>query len=200
MTQDDPIRSVPDTGDGAEPEDAALLRAYAGGDLSAARALTARLAPRALVQAGRMLGDRAEAEDVAQEAFLRLWRTAPGWRGEARVGTWLHRVAYNICIDRLRRRDRGHAELPDDLVDPAPGPAQDRQRAQVAAAVRRALARLPERQRAAIALVHYQELGNVEAAGILGVSVEALESLLARGRRALRERLGPRRGELTGRL
>lgn len=196
MARDEPARHP---GESIQA-DAALLARVGAGDAAACRALVDDHLGRIHAFAWRMLGDAAEAEDVAQESFLRLWRTAPGWRGEARVGTWLHRVAYNICIDRLRRRDRGHAELPDDLVDPAPGPAQDRQRAQVAAAVRRALARLPERQRAAIALVHYQELGNVEAAGILGVSVEALESLLARGRRALRERLGPRRGELTGRL
>ncbi len=196
MARDEPARHP---GESIQA-DAALLARVGAGDAAACRALVDAHLGRLHAFAWRMLGDAAEAEDVAQESFLRLWRTAPGWRDEARVGTWLHRVAYNICIDRLRRRDRGHAELPDDLVDPAPGPAQDRQRAQVAAAVRRALARLPERQRAAIALVHYQELGNVEAAGILGVSVEALESLLARGRRALRERLGPRRGELTGRL
>jgi len=148
--------------------------------------------------AWRMLGDAAEAEDVAQEAFLRLWRQAGKWRAEARVGTWLHRVAHNLCIDRLRqRRGDGGEELPD-LPDPAPGPAANQQRAQVARRIEAALASLPERQRAAIVLVHYQELGNIEAAGIMGVGVEAMESLLSRGRRGLREALAGLRDDLMG--
>ncbi len=148
--------------------------------------------------AWRMLGDAAEAEDVAQDAFLRLWRQAGKWRAEARVGTWLHRVAHNLCIDRLRqRRGDGGEELPD-LPDPSPGPAADQQRAQVARRIEAALACLPERQRTAIVLVHYQELGNIEAAGIMGVSVEAMESLLSRGRRGLREALAGLRDDLMG--
>jgi RNA polymerase sigma-70 factor (ECF subfamily) len=147
-----------------------------------------------------MLGDMAEAEDVAQECFLRLWRTAPKWRGEARVGTWLHRVAHNLCIDRLRRRRETTGGEAPDLPDTAAGPATQQQQAQVARAVEGAMARLPERQRAAIALVHYQEMGNIEAADIMGVSVEALESLLSRGRRALRQALAERRDDLMGEL
>jgi len=148
--------------------------------------------------AWRMLGDAGDAEDVAQEAFLRLWRQAGKWRAEARVGTWLHRVAHNLCVDRLRKRRGDSGEQPPDLPDPAPGPAAERHRAQVARSVEIALARLPERQRAAIALVHYQELGNIEAADIMGVSVEAMESLLSRGRRGLRAALAGMRDDLMG--
>ena len=87
-------------------EDEELLAAYAAGDAGAARALTGRLGPRVFAHAYRMLhGDRAEAEDVAQEALLRLWRAAPSWKhGEAKVTTWLYRVTANLCIDRLRRK------------------------------------------------------------------------------------------------
>ena len=85
--------------------DAALLAAYAAGDDAAARVLIGRLGPRLLALATRMLGDGAEAEDIAQEAMLRLWQRAAEWRpGEARVATWVTRVALNLATDRLRRR------------------------------------------------------------------------------------------------
>jgi RNA polymerase sigma-70 factor (ECF subfamily) len=178
--------------------DAALVARIGSGDSAACRSLMEAHLGRIHAFAWRMLGDAAEAEDVAQDAFLRLWRQAGKWRAEARVGTWLHRVAHNLCIDRLRqRRGDSGAELPD-LPDPAPGPAADQQRAQVARRIEAALAGLPERQRAAIVLVHYQELGNIEAAGIMGVGVEAMESLLSRGRRGLREALAGLRDDLMG--
>ncbi|UCH73810.1 MAG: RNA polymerase sigma factor [Rhodospirillales bacterium] len=185
---------------GADPiaADAALVARIGAGDPTACRALMDAHLGRVHGYAWRMLGDAGEAEDVAQECFLRLWRQAGRWRAEARVATWLHRVAHNLCIDRLRRRRAIAAEEPPDRADPAPGPAGESQRARVAQAVAAALARLPERQRAAIALVHYQELGNIEAADIMGISVEALESLLARGRRALRAALGAMRDDLMG--
>ncbi len=198
MTQDDPIRSVPDTGDGAEPEDAALLRAYAGGDLSAARALTARLAPRALVQAGRMLGDRAEAEDVVQEAMLRLWKLAPDWRsGEARVSTWLYRVVANLCTDRLRaRRRQAPMEAADAVPDGRETAAEALQRRARLAALRDALADLPPRQAQAVALRHLEGLGNDEIGRIMDIGPRAVESLTARGKRALAAALAARKAEL----
>ncbi|MBD3766243.1 MAG: RNA polymerase sigma factor [Rhodobacterales bacterium] len=178
--------------------DEALLAAYAAGDAAAARILTLRLTPRALSYAVRMLGDRAEAEDVAQEAMLRLWRAAPGWRaGEARPTTWLYRVVANLCTDRLRRRRPAPAldEVPEP-ADPAPGAlsgliADDRARA-----LQAALADLPERQRQAVVLRHLEGLGNPEIAGIMDIGVEAVESLLARGRRGLQAALAGRRDDL----
>ncbi len=191
-----------DADPGADPvqADAALMARVGAGDSAACRILMDAHLGRIHGYAWRMLGDAGEADDVAQECFLRLWRQARAWRAEARLGTWLHRVAHNLCIDRLRRRRPGTVEDPPDLPDPAPGPAGERQRAQVARAVGAALGELPERQRAAITLVHYQELGNIEAAAIMGVSVEALESLLSRGRRGLRAALGDRRDDLMGDL
>ncbi len=178
--------------------DAALVARVGSGDSAACRSLMDAHLGRIHGFAWRMLGDAGDAEDVAQEAFLRLWRQAGKWRAEARVGTWLHRVAHNLCIDRLRKRRGDSGDEPPDLPDPAPGPAAEHQRVQVARGVEAALARLPERQRAAIALVHYQELGNIEAADIMGISVEAMESLLSRGRRALREALAGMRDDLMG--
>ena len=180
-----------------EDADAALLARYAAGDQVAARALTLRLAPRVFALARRMLADAAEAEDVTQEAMLRLWRMAPDWRDEgAALGTWLYRVASNLCIDRLRRRRERPGDAVPETVDGAPGAEGRLQAADRAAALDAALAALPERQRLAVVLRHFEERPNPEIAAILGTSVEAVESLLARARRELAARLVPRRAEL----
>ena len=145
--------------------------------------------PRLLTLAQRMLGDPVEAEDVAQEAFVRLWRQAGSWQPEARVGTWLYRVAHNLCIDQIRKQRRFSGDPVPELPDPGPGPSALRHSRELGQQVEAALAQLPERQRTAITLVHHQELSNIEAADIMGVSVEAMESLLSRGRRTLRQQL-----------
>ena len=180
-----------------EVSDEALLVAFGNGDRAAARALTLRLTPRVLGFAARMLGDRAEAEDVAQEAMLRLWRQAPDWRqGEAKVTTWLYRVTSNLCTDRLRKR-RGEAL--DDVPEPAdeaPGAEAGLQQAARAAALEAALQALPERQRQAVVLRHIEGLANPEIAAVMEIGVEAVESLTARGKRALAKALVGRRAEL----
>ena len=156
----------------------------------AVRALVTRKLPRVLSLARRMLGELSEAEDVAQESFLRAWKQAPSWRpGQARFDTWLHRVTLNLCYDRLRRRRETPTEAPPERPDEGPSPDRGLEAADVGRRVEAALQKLPDRQREAIVLCHYQELGNIEAAALMGVSVEALESLLSRGRRALRAQL-----------
>lgn len=160
------------------------------GDPAAIQALVARKLPRILALATRMLGDAAEAEDVAQEAMLRVWRQAPKWQpGAARFDTWLHRVGLNLCYDRLRRRRETPVADPPEQPDPGPAPDAGLAAADLGVQVDRALAALPERQREAIVLCHYQELSNIDASALMGISVEALESLLSRGRRALRAAL-----------
>jgi len=111
--------------------------------------------------------------------FARLWKLAPSWRpNEARVGTWLHRVALNLCLDKLaRRREEIGGEAPE-APDPGPGPAGSVQQREMEDCVRTALGTLPEAQRSAITLCHYQGMRNIEAAEVMGVSIEALESLL----------------------
>lgn len=178
--------------------DEALLVLYANGDGTAARTLTVRLTPRVFAQAFRMLGDRAEAEDVTQDALMRLWKIAPDWRqGEAQVTTWLWRVVANLATDRLRKRRR-LAPL-DDAGEPADDtadvPAQMQEKARQTA-LSEALAELPERQRQAVELRHLEGLGNPEIAAILEISVEAVESLTARGKRALARALEGRKAEL----
>src|SRR3546814_9297641 len=149
--------------------------------------------------AHRLLGDRVEAEDVAQEVFLRRWANAGRWRPNgARLATWLHRVAYNAAVDRLRRRRPEGLDEIEEPADPKPDAIEAVHDAQVARRVEAALAALPDRQRAALVLCHYEGLGNIEAAAVLEVSVEALESLLSRGRRRLRSILLAEAGDLIG--
>jgi RNA polymerase sigma-70 factor (ECF subfamily) len=174
------------TSGAGEDEDDLVVRAGLG-EAAAIATLVTRKLPRILSLARRVLNDPAEAEDVAQETFLRAWKAAPTWRpGRARFDTWLHRVALNLCYDRLRRRKRLAAEPPPDQADDGPAPDRGLHARDVGRRVDHALAKLPQRQREAIVLVHYQELSAGEASGLMGVSIEALESLLARGRRALR--------------
>ena len=146
----------------------------------------------------RMLADRAEAEDVTQEAMVRLWTVAPDWRqGEAQVSTWLYRVTANLCTDRLRRRRRSVSL--DAVADPADGTASvaDQMQGQARlSALSEALAILPGRQGQAVALRHLEGLSNPEIAKIMDISVEAVESLIARGKRALAALLAGRKAEL----
>ena len=171
-----------------QTDDADLLVRYAQGDASAARLLTLRLTPRAFGQAARMLGDANEAEDVAQEAMMRLWRVAPDWRlGEAKVTTWLYRVVSNLCTDRLRKRSRGTVRLEDvaEPTDPTPSVETQMQDTARHSALRAALASLPERQRVAVVMRHFDGASNPDIAQALDISTEAVESLTARGKRAL---------------
>lgn len=178
--------------------DEALLVAFANGDPLAARYLTARLLPRVLAQAMRMLAHQTEAEDVAQDAMIRLWKVAPDWRqGEAQVSTWLYRVVANLCTDRLRKR---RAAIPLDQVaepvDATPSVASRMQTQTRMTALSDALAQLPERQAQAVSLRHLEGLSNPEIAQIMDISVRSVESLTARGKRALADIMAGRKAEL----
>lgn len=164
-----------------------LLARIAENDARAVRGMVVRKLPRIVGLASRLLSDRAEAEDVAQDAFLRVWRQAPKWKKtDARFDTWLHRVVLNLCYDRLRRRrEQPVAEVPE-TADTGPAPDSGLRDAEEQRGIDEALASLPERQREAIVLQYYQGLSNVEAAAVMDISVEALESLLSRARRNLR--------------
>jgi RNA polymerase sigma-70 factor (ECF subfamily) len=175
-----------DAGTDARGDDE-LLTLAGGGDQRAYRVLVARHLARVVSMARRITGNAAEAEDVAQDAFLRVWQKAPDWRaGEARFSTWLYRVVVNLCVDRRRRRPFAPIEAAGDPEDPSPSAETriaDNQRSRRVAA---ALATLPERQRTALVLTYYEELSNAAVAEVMGISVSALESLLVRARKALR--------------
>ena len=177
--------------------DDALMILFANGDEQAAVSLAYRHTPRILALAMGMLRDRTEADDVAQDALMRLWKQAPKWRqGEAKVSTWLYGVARNLCIDRLRRRPTNNL---DDVAEPRDDrPSVDAQLISTdrAAALHAALSKLPERQQEALNLRHLQELSNPEVAQIMETSVEAVESLLSRGKRALKSLLLGQKNEL----
>ena len=178
-------------------EDAELLARFAQGDRAAAQVLTARLAPVVYAQAFRMLGDRAEAEDITQDSLLRLWHAAPDWQArQAKVTTWLYRVTSNLCIDKMRKSKRQSSnavpEMPDDGPD-MERRLQDRARAQ---ALRAALSDLPDRQKQALVLRYLEGLSNPDVAQIMQISVEAVESLMSRGKRSLADALAPQKKAL----
>ncbi len=134
-----------------------------------------------------MLGDGTEAEDIAQEAFLRLWRNAATLElGPYGLKPWLRRVVSNLAIDRIRagRKTTVTDELPEQPVRAVQG--DNLEAADLKVRVAAALQTLPERQRAALVLFHFEELSQIEVGEALGISDEAVESLLSRARRSLR--------------
>ena len=178
---------------GPDASDPALMALAGGGDRAAFNLLVGRHGERALRVALRILGDAAEAEEVAQEAFLRAWQAAAGFDpARARFTTWLHRIVVNLAIDRTRRRGGAAPvglQAAAVLAAPRPWPDADAEAAEARAALAAALEALPARQRAAIALAYEQELSGADAAAALEVSERALEGLLRRARQFLRSRL-----------
>jgi len=175
--------------DGSDDE---LMRRAGRGDNAAFAALVARHLPRATALAIRIAGSRADAEEIVQEAFLRTWIKSPDWesqataKGGAQFTTWFTRVLVNLCIDRRRRPQMAPIEAAAEVASADPGGLETTAQRETSARVLSALATLPERQRAALTLCHWDGRSNLEAAEILDVSVGALESLLVRARRALR--------------
>ena len=175
-------------GDGLD--DALLLERCAARDATAFRSLMARHLASVVRTARRITASHSEAEDVAQETFLKLWNGADGVTvSSAGLGPWLRRVAANLAIDVLRKGKR--LDVTDEVPEQeAPADQLDElEAADRAGRVEEALARLPERQRIAIGLFHFEELSQREVADAMAISEDALESLLARARRRLRDLL-----------
>lgn len=148
----------------------------------------------------RMTNGAADAEDMAQEAFLKLWRNPAQVREAAALKGWLMRVAANAVIDRSRRPRAAVLDEVPEVADPQARPDAPLDRAQAARLVDSRIAALPERQRLALSLVYFEGLTNIEAAAVLEVSVDALESLLSRARRGLKDSLSSQWRELLGGL
>ena len=171
-------------------EDEALIAQIATGDADAFSVLLSRHLDPIHAYLHRLSRSRADAEDLAQETFLKVWHKAGTYRpGRVKPSTWLHTIAHNLCIDAHRRRRDPATTTPPEPVDELADPARRASDAEQQRRLEAALAELPDNQRSAILLCQLQGFSNVQAAQILGVKVRALESLLARARRALRTEL-----------
>jgi RNA polymerase sigma-70 factor (ECF subfamily) len=173
----------------ASPDEILMLRAREG-DQDAFRILVTRHIDRIVGLARRVVGP-AEAEDIAQDVFLKLWERKDQWRpGEGGFRPWLYRVALNRCIDQTRRRRNVPMDEAPEQVDSGQTPLEACDAKQSSARLRDAVSRLPERQRIAITLYYNEDMTAAEAAEVMGMRLNAVESLLKRGRRRLRELLG----------
>ena len=169
------------------PEDSALIRRIAHGDKDAFSVFLNRYLSTMVAYAQHYIGNRSDAEDIAQEAFTRVWTHADSWRETgASPRSWLYRITHNLCIDELRIKRpllEEHAVVSDDPPEKRLARDIDEN------TLRKTINELPDRQRSAIWLSAYHGLSNKEASEILGTTIEAAESLLTRARRSLRERL-----------
>jgi RNA polymerase sigma-70 factor (ECF subfamily) len=182
-------------GEGASPQssldDHQLMVLIAAGDQCAFKILMKRHTRSVLAFAQRMTGSPQDAEEILQKAFIAVWYAALKWRADkgARFTTWLYRVVLNAGLDRRRRRPLYPLEEAGERVDPAPGATERLMMRQRHALILHAMKKLPRRQQAALSLHYFHETSVREAAEILEVTVPALESLLIRGKRALKKSL-----------
>lgn len=177
----------------AADDDASLMARVGGGDVDAFTVIVERYTPQIYRVCRRMLNGGGEAEDVVQEAFAKLWQNAPQWRAHGGgLPAWLHRVAVNRCLDRLRQFRVITTDTLPEVMDEAPGPERTLAMRRLNDTVEDALASLPGRHRAAIVLCYFEGLSNILAAQVLELNLKAMESLLFRARRSLRELLEDR--------
>ena len=176
-----------------EASDEDLMARIAGGDEPAFRLLARRYAVRAVGLARRIIGNDADAEEVVQEALLRVWTNAPRWRPLAAFRTWFYRVVLNLCLSRRRRAPFLPLAAAGDPPDPSADVAAAAERDETDRRIAAAIGDLPDRQRAAIVLTYYEGLSNAETAAILETSVSSVEALLVRAKRSLRDKLDEQR-------
>lgn len=194
---------VEETGLEKGDEDAQLMLRFKAGDVEAFDRLFTRHT-RALVNfACRFVQNRARAEELAQEVFLKVYEAAGGYTVKANFTTWLYRIATNVCLNEIRKPyfRAVHQSLTDESSNngaPTPRELQsaadsDRNldRQAISQALKRALAQIPEKQRIAFILNKYQELSYAEVGEIMKISEKAVKSLIHRAREALAERLTP---------
>jgi len=174
-----------------EASDEDLMARIADADARAFETLARRHADRAFVLALRIARNRADADEVVQEAMLRVWVNAPRWRPDAAFRTWLYRIVVNLCLDRRRHAPFAPLEAADEPPDTSPDAVSRIAAAETGKLVAAALDALPERQRVALVLTYYEGLSNAETAAVLATSVSSIEALLVRAKRSLRRTLGP---------
>lgn len=171
-------------------EDHRLFLQIAEGDPRAFRRLVDQHAPPLVTYLTRLMNNQSEAEEIAQEVFVRVWQKADDYKPSFRASTWLHRIGHNLAIDQLRRRK--HSAEIDTKIDAAPASEQPStlvERKQRATSLQAALDALPLRQKTAMLLKYEQDFANPEIASVLGLSVDAVESLLSRAKRQLTDEL-----------
>lgn len=172
-----------------DDSDEALMARIGRGDEAAFRALSRRHLASVVALARHIVRNAADAEDIAQEAMLRVWTHAPRWQPLASFRTWLTRIVVNLCLDRKRRATPLPLDVAGDPVDNTPGIEQQLEDTEAERRVNAAIDALPPRQRAAIALTYRDGLSNADAAEALGTSISALETLLVRAKQKLRSEL-----------
>src|SRR5262249_1421399 len=171
-------------------EDARLMLAFQQGDRRAFETLFARYTPRVLTFLTRMVRDRARAEELTQDVFIRIYNAADRYEAKAKFSTYLFGIAHNLALNELARAHRKHEQARSDraelgAVDPAPSPIEKLAAEGTRERLERALAALPERQRAAVLLRSEQGLDYEEIAGSLETTVASVKSLLHRARESL---------------
>jgi RNA polymerase sigma-70 factor (ECF subfamily) len=174
---------------GAEASDAELLTACTAADAQAFAQLLGRHQMMVRRVGWRMGLRGADVDDVAQETFLKLWNNPSQIREAAALKGWLVRVASNLVMDRFRKKPMDDLEAAEHVSDGSPAADDVMERNWAVQEVDQAIMSLPDRQRLALTLVHFEQIGNIAAAAAMDLSIDALESLLARARRALKDRL-----------
>ena len=171
-------------------DDARLMLAFQAGDRRAFETLFARYTPRVLTFLTRMVRDRARAEELTQDVFVRIYNAADRYEARARFSTYVFGIAHNLALNELARAHRRHEQPQSELaelgaIDPTPGPEERLDAVRMRVRLERALEALPERQRAAVLLRSEQGLDYEEIAGSLETTVSSVKSLLHRAREAL---------------
>lgn len=199
---DDPQLTGDPAATAAAAQDLAWMARIKQGDASALEQLIEAHQQRVIGAITRMLGDESEAEDLAQQLFLRVWKSAPRYEPSAKFTTWLYKILRNLVFNELRRRKRHRTQsldepvssedqsAPRETLDPSAKPADTRLLDdEMQNAIQSAIDSLPETQRMAIILRRYDEFSYEEIAEIMELSVAAVKSILFRARSELREKL-----------
>jgi RNA polymerase sigma-70 factor, ECF subfamily len=177
--------------DPPEPEIEWMARIREG-DMEALRLLVETHQARIIGTISKMLGSDAESEDLAQQVFIRIWKSAPHYQPTAKFTTWLFRITRNLVFNELRRK-RHFADQAEEIPEPAERaekePDQVLLGGELQLAIQDAINRLPESQRMAIILRRYEEMPYEEIAKVMGTTIPAVKSILFRARAELRERL-----------